>query len=375
MDGLLSPNLRKRLDALDLIIQRIRVIQSKKSTQSPLNPKPFIDLLHEKDIIIILFGPNCHPQILQRSHPILNFLIEGKEFKSEYTKLIWKCITEKHEDIAKSTYLLLAEIILCSPYTLIQEFFKLIKAIPVEEYTDTFVEFLRIYTLNVFKNIESKGETVMMDGTNELSDEMLSKSDSFLNYDLYSIELFNKILDENINLTIRTREKAVQALKNTCKSLSLKRNYIRDSLNNLLKGNSFYTNSVLFMEMIANFDPSKDVLKESMSKYVRERHLFDICVSECDKYLKEARAIIKAKEIPDDQIIDYQFRKGFRHRDYLMIYFRLIEFVRISSKLEILLDNLHVHKLWQICVTKGIAEEADILFEYFLKRPKGDLAK
>lgn len=95
-----------------------------------------------------IYIENPHAELIKRSleltylraidveNPIQDYLIDA----------IWKCATEKHEDIMRTTLSTLEHIIQFLQLGQLEKFYHHIKLLPVSSFDDMYVQFLKKYT-------------------------------------------------------------------------------------------------------------------------------------------------------------------------------------------------------------------------------------
>jgi len=124
-------NLEKRLKGLNDIRTMVeRVVQVNKNSskrkygiyeeeESKLPPSEFLtpdtlcDWLHENRVLEIILGGNNHIEIVKRCGPILKFMavFSNGKFDAQTVSLVWKCQMGKHEEMVRTVYNLIQEIL------------------------------------------------------------------------------------------------------------------------------------------------------------------------------------------------------------------------------------------------------------------------
>ena len=98
-----------------------RMISSKKAEKGVdltwKNKKSLLDEFSKSDVVQAIFGETAHEEVIKQSGEILMLLINGSEFTTKHLESIWKCCTEKHENISEVCFELLSILLLYLPLT------------------------------------------------------------------------------------------------------------------------------------------------------------------------------------------------------------------------------------------------------------------
>ncbi len=64
--------------------------------------------LHDSGFVEAVFGESAHEEIIRKAPEMLLFLIKEKEFSGSDLALVWRCCVEKHEDVTRRAFEVLA---------------------------------------------------------------------------------------------------------------------------------------------------------------------------------------------------------------------------------------------------------------------------
>ena len=116
-----SPYLEKRLKGLADIKERIRDFES---SQRPFcwkyyTPERLLAWMKEVSLLSLLLNEDTHAEIIKRLAPILSFFASHKSMSAEVLDRLWGCQLNKHEDMARVVYDVLASIVIHLPWTVL----------------------------------------------------------------------------------------------------------------------------------------------------------------------------------------------------------------------------------------------------------------
>jgi len=174
-----SENLEKRLKGLseirtmvERVIERSRFERWRQKTNKSLShwnsmpenkdkpyPSDAIKLAELKQWLIsnkvlqIILGPNAHVEIVKRSGPILKLLCRYGEnlFDESIIELIWRCQLDKHEEMVRTIYNLIQEVLPILSLPIIDSFFLKMKSMPPAQIDEKYVVFVREFTKQALK--------------------------------------------------------------------------------------------------------------------------------------------------------------------------------------------------------------------------------
>lgn len=169
-----SENLEKRLKGLaeirhmcERVIERARFENwSKKTgkTMSHYNARPdnkdkpypseaiklaeLKQWLISNNVLQIILGPTAHIEIIKRSGPLLKLLCRPNEvlFDESIVELVWRCQVGKHEEMVRTIYNLIQEVLPSLPMAMIDKFFEKVQAMPPVQIDEKYVVFLREFS-------------------------------------------------------------------------------------------------------------------------------------------------------------------------------------------------------------------------------------
>jgi len=169
-----SENLEKRLKGLaeiramcERVIERSRFESYRTRTGKNLShwntleqnkskpyPSEVIKLPELKQWIIknkvlqTIMGPNAHIEIVKRCGPLLKLLCRQNEvlFDEGIVELIWRCQAGKHEEMVRTIYNLIQEVLPALPLPIIDSFFQKMQDMPPAQIDEKYVVFIREFT-------------------------------------------------------------------------------------------------------------------------------------------------------------------------------------------------------------------------------------
>ena len=171
-----------------------------------------VKTLSELSFVEIILGENANVELLRKVEPIFNFLLKYDKFEAKHVELLWKCCTEKHEEIMITSCSLLSNLITSLPYSLLQVLFSFIEK--TTNHSELMVKFIEQYTNSVILLITNHGEALPKNGelTVSASNKKNEKKEQ-TKYKLFSLDLFwelsldsspaqGKIKDQAINVLL-----------------------------------------------------------------------------------------------------------------------------------------------------------------------------
>ena len=102
----------------------------------------------QSELLEYIFIKNPHTEIIKRSLELLYVRCIDKTniVPQELIDAIWKCASDKHEDITRATLGVLMEVFAHLPLSILERFYIHIKAIPYNQFDETRVKFLKKYS-------------------------------------------------------------------------------------------------------------------------------------------------------------------------------------------------------------------------------------
>lgn len=109
--------------------------------------------LFTNNVLQIILGPNAHIEIVKRSGPILKMLPRYGEnlFDETIVDMIWKCQLGKHEEVVRTVYNLIQEVLPYVNLEIIDCFFTKIKQFPPPTIDEKYIVFMRDFSKTALK--------------------------------------------------------------------------------------------------------------------------------------------------------------------------------------------------------------------------------
>ena len=109
--------------------------------------------LISNNVLQIILGANAHIEIVKRSGPLLKIMARYGEnqFDESIVDLIWKCQQGKHEEMVRTIYNLIQEVLPQCNLPVIDSFFEKIKSMPPPTIDEKYVVFLREFSKMAFR--------------------------------------------------------------------------------------------------------------------------------------------------------------------------------------------------------------------------------
>ena len=100
------------------------------------------------NVLQIILGPTAHIEIIKRSGPVLKLLCRTNEmlFDESIVELVWLCQVGKREEMVRTIYNLIQEILPVLPLPMIDLFFEKVKNMTPSQIDEKYVVFLREFT-------------------------------------------------------------------------------------------------------------------------------------------------------------------------------------------------------------------------------------
>ena len=109
--------------------------------------------IFENGILQIILGPNAHIEIVKRSVTILKMLPRYGDdlFDESIVDLIWKCQLGKHEEVVRTVYNLIQEVLPVVSIDIINCFFEKMRQNPPPTIDEKYIVFMRECTVIAFR--------------------------------------------------------------------------------------------------------------------------------------------------------------------------------------------------------------------------------
>ena len=105
--------------------------------------------LVRNNVLKIILSANSHIEIVKRCGPLLKLLCwtPGEIlFDESIVELVWRCQVGKHEEMVRTIYNLIQEILPKLPSPMIDSFFDKMQAMPPAQIDEKYVVFVREFT-------------------------------------------------------------------------------------------------------------------------------------------------------------------------------------------------------------------------------------
>jgi len=125
---------------------------------SKIKPTKFLDTtkmvawLESNDIFGIIFGENTHLEIVKRSSKIIKFLSNKHALPENFVSLVWKSQEGKHEEMVRTIYEIIKDVVQQLSVDIIDDLFIKIKSVTEASYDEKYLEFLRDFTFKAIEN-------------------------------------------------------------------------------------------------------------------------------------------------------------------------------------------------------------------------------
>jgi hypothetical protein len=102
----------------------------------------------QTQILEYIYAENPHSELIKRSLELIYLRVSDKEnpLGDHLIEAIWRCATEKHEDITRATLTTIEQLIKFLQPEQLSKFYHHLKLWPDAEYDDMRVDFLKKYT-------------------------------------------------------------------------------------------------------------------------------------------------------------------------------------------------------------------------------------
>jgi hypothetical protein len=144
------------------IVERVRSKENEKKNRGrpPQSRPPTLYLtakhvkqwVEENKIVDVLLGKGSHHALIAKSPTLLKFLAQHDSLSSAQLALLWSSSTGgKHETLVRVVYDSVADIAQDLPVSHLDTLFAQIANMPLNQYTDVLMGFLRVFTTNAVK--------------------------------------------------------------------------------------------------------------------------------------------------------------------------------------------------------------------------------
>lgn len=116
-----------------------------------LNNESMLEWLMQSKVLEIIFGQGAHIEIVKRAQPILSFIAkQSKGMLDEATiELIWKCQDGKHEEMIRTVYNLIEQVLPSLNIKIVN--FLFLKIQQEQRIDEKFILFLKQFTFSALE--------------------------------------------------------------------------------------------------------------------------------------------------------------------------------------------------------------------------------
>lgn len=340
-----SDNLTRKIQGISIFIENHNIIniriflinyyrivsENQYKIKNPENEliKSALNSVKEIKLISIIFNDFPHPELIKKSYEIIRFLTICDQFTNSDAELIISCYKKQHEEVKIPILNLIVDMAEYSSYPILQILFNEIhNSISLINYSEGYMSFLTLYTLNILKNIQRRKEEAKkiiknleksvkppqkVNPPKELFDE---------NYKLYDIDaLWNIAVYSNSEnkIDIKLKDFAIGCLAKILNDQEeLTKNYLIKALD-AIKSNSEI--SIRCMKFITTFYRLFKENKRNLKQFIKkafnlETHFLDVVFQNFVKYKEnsnKSNSLIPAKN-PMTHVFFYSSKKrNFYH--------------------------------------------------------------
>ena len=329
------------------------------------DPKQLIKTLEDHKLVDIILGENAHAELLRKVEDLFAFLLANEKFEVRYLELMWKCCSEKHEDIMRTCHELLCGLVGRMSYPLLQELFKLVEATPCS--SEILVSFLEKYTLNVLGLVKERDFKVGL-GTKKGKSEAAA-------FRLYNLDLFWNLLLDQSTASGKIKDQAMGALIGILnKYTSMANTYVMKAAE-CIKAEQTVVRSVQLLFDIEFADlcvQTRDGRRESYYNLETMDQAYLILhntLNDCEAYHSKVQKDLAGRSEQPKDLMNTDFATGFTLGKQAKLYIDFLEYYCARSGLALGKEDLR--KLWKCYVEDSICEQhSDILFSSLMKEPK-----
>lgn len=338
-----SPFIQKKLLGLSLVKD---MIQKTTKERAAMIEKGILSLewkeqqllvktLGELSFAEIILGENANAELLRKVEPIFLFLLKYDKFEVKHLELLWKCCTEKHEEIMRICCSLLSNLITSMPYNLLQELFGYVEK--ANNVSELMVKFIEQYTNSVITMITNRGAALPKNG--ELTIQATNKKlkSEPVKYKLFSLDLFWELSLDSSPAPGKIKDQAINALLGLLnKNGSLAERYIYKGADCIKEGKSVIRGMQILVEIdFAAYyykQNGKKVCMYNLKEMNTEYKMIQNVLKDCEAYHCK---VIKEKASKSELIKDIM---KYVRNHFQLTFCRILELVwHLKNKLECIL--------------------------------------
>eukprot|EP00808_Paulinella_micropora_P003067 g72370.t1 len=317
-----------------------------------LKPEHLVDWISKNQLVKRLLNKANHEQIVKESTPILKFLAVNKALTVEHIDLLWNTLASGHGSLRRIIYDSLAEITGDLEEAQVDILYDRVKTLPISEYQDFNLLFLRDFTINAVKATQGRKKW-------------------------YGLDQFWLIIqDENAS----SLDKDVSLMAFQCLEFILKNDLFESQRERFLtmavKGLQENHSVVQCLKLIKTVMMTFESPDKSIVKYNKQYDLMDSLLSNMETYSQAALAAKKKmmhkKKGQSKFDAAIASKDGLvlvpphTHRTQLIARISFLEDVLSHSSLS--LSHHQLATLWKVLVENAISTEDTELLLNFLTR-------
>eukprot|EP01022_Parablepharisma_sp_SALTPOND_P031230 TRINITY_DN78_c0_g1_i1.p1 TRINITY_DN78_c0_g1~~TRINITY_DN78_c0_g1_i1.p1 ORF type:complete len:2462 (-),score=272.77 TRINITY_DN78_c0_g1_i1:2173-9558(-) len=331
------------------------------------DPKQLIKAMEDHKLLDIILGENAHAELLRKVQDIFVFLLANDKLEPKHIELLWRCSSEKYEDIMRACLGLLCNLVSKMSYPLIQELFKHIEATNIQ--SEIMIKFLETYTLNVLQVCTER------DNKNTLMGKKKAESAA---YKLFNLDLFWNLLLDSSQISGKLKDQVMEALIGILNKYPVLANEYVMKAAECIKNEQIVIRGIQLLKDIdfAAYYVDRGGRREFFYKLGEMNSTYSIIkntLKDCETYHARIRKEIAAAPDKKSSVMDTDFGTGFTFAEQARLYIEFFEYY--CSKGSLTLSKEDFLGLWRSYVENAFCEShADILFNSMMKEVKASYA-
>ncbi len=325
------------------------------------DPQKLLEAFENNGLIELLLGENANAELLRKVEPVFLFVLNSGKFLPRYVELLWKCSSEKHEDIMRASLGLFTEMSAKMSYPLLQGLFERIEK--STQYSEVMINFMESYTINVISLIiDREGHLPLpvaaVPGGKE---PPARKQSSAVNYHLYNLDIFWGPIQDSSPTEGKIKDLCMCALIRILnKNTEMADEYVQKAVE-CIKARKTVIRSIQLLKDI-DFAAGHSVAKKRPNYDLKgmnaTANVVGNTIKDCEEY--HAKVKLDGSTSPAD-IMNSDFGTGFPFSKQAALYIAFLEYY--CSKGHVTLSNEELLRLWVCYVERAVCEQhANILY-------------
>jgi len=345
--------------------------------------------MEENKVVDVLLGASSHHEIVKRSPPLLKFLAANQALSTDHLDVLWTSSIGKHEAIVRVVYDTIADLASDLSSKHLDFLFTRIQAIPLPEYRDLTINFLKAFTVNAVKNSNLQLQLLQRAAADN-SKEKPAYAAALQARRWYGLEVFWRLVQDSVELSDDVAQLALTTLQDLLASEQFEAQrlpYLEKCIINIREGQSVAQALKLLQHIIESLTPgvrgNPDVqeldkkfglmalLMKDLSVYnsqatkAKTESLRSTAVTTAgpasapaagasiDDAKREAPLTPRGEAVAS-AALDAKLKIGrYTHAEHLEVRMGFLDFVLTRSMLMLTKD--HIDTLWDVLVVKGIS--------------------